>query len=170
MAYTCKNCGNLTAEHWKGYDFCSQQCYQGRLTSTLQAIKDKKPVTYLIKAGNFVKIGSTTAEPKQRIADLQTGCPYKLELLALTLQTERQLQERFHKHHFRGEWFRLHQDFWDFIENEAETAMHAKDCPVCHKEFFTHQITRIYCTDACKQKNYRRKEKIRQNDKYSWVR
>lgn len=58
------------------------------------------------------KIGYTSGDPKERLADLQTGCPYKL-YLAWTIEGEKEDEKRWHRkyrdHRVRrnGEWFRL---------------------------------------------------------------
>jgi Meiotically up-regulated gene 113 len=47
----------------------------------------------------------------ERVKDLQTGCPWKLTVLAVTEGTkcdEKGLHQRFRELHMRGEWFELH--------------------------------------------------------------
>lgn len=72
---------------------------------------------YFIKAGSsppMLKIGKAN-NPQVRLVELQTGCPFKLELLG-TLKckspmhsrtVEKQLHRLFRKEKQRGEWFRF---------------------------------------------------------------
>lgn len=65
---------------------------------------------YFIEAigSDSIKIG-TASDPMARLADLQTGCPFELVLLATVpggYQLEDELHERFSSSVLRGEWFR----------------------------------------------------------------
>ncbi len=62
---------------------------------------------YVVRAGQFVKIGSTV-DPIKRLSQLQVGCPYKIQLVAVfpgTRKDEKELHRIFKKDRFRGEWF-----------------------------------------------------------------
>lgn len=66
---------------------------------------------YKIRAGSFIKIG-ITYDVKSRIAQLQTGSPYRLELLSCygfedATIVERALHQAFSKERGVGEWFTL---------------------------------------------------------------
>ena len=71
---------------------------------------------YLIKCMNkdgFIKIG-VAKDIQSRLDTMQTGCPYRLELLASircisrgqAYEMERKLHILFKKHRIRGEWFK----------------------------------------------------------------
>lgn len=67
----------------------------------------------------YIKIGMTT-NLKQRIRNLQSGCPFKLSLWA-TIRTEnpigieRYLIAKFSDFNVRGEWFSLPDDEIDSL-------------------------------------------------------
>lgn len=66
---------------------------------------------YFIRATehDFVKIGYTT-NVEARLVNLQTGCPYDLEIMHVLRgaeSTELFFHKKFAKSHVRGEWFRL---------------------------------------------------------------
>lgn len=65
---------------------------------------------YFIKGGKFTKIGYTGSDVEGRIASLQTGCPYNIELLGVIdgdVELERSLHKQLEKYRVRGEWFDL---------------------------------------------------------------
>lgn len=68
-----------------------------------------------------IKIG-WASDPIRRIADMQTGNPSHLVLLA-TMEggesIESSLHERFQCLHYRGEWFRRDRSLYDFIVGYA---------------------------------------------------
>jgi len=69
---------------------------------------------YLIKAGDFVKIGVAKC-PKNRLKQLQTGSPYKLELLDFInvkneYEIENILHQKLNKYHILNEWFQSKDD------------------------------------------------------------
>lgn len=79
---------------------------------------------YFLKAGSFLKIGKCTGHPVARVTNLQTGCPYPIEIVAYIpggLLLERELHARFSHHHAYGEWFRLADDL-EFYVNSLEPA------------------------------------------------
>lgn len=76
-------------------------------------------VVYFIGDGNFVKIGFTSNDAVQRLAQLQTGNPKPLALYGW-IKGDRNLEKRLHEH-FRvyreeGEWFRLSAEIRAFID------------------------------------------------------
>jgi T5orf172 domain len=82
---------------------------------------------YAIWDGEAVKIGNCRGHPATRMADLQTGNPRPLILLAWTTTlTERQAHTKLRSEHFRGEWFRLSEKVlaevrtWDWLAVELE--------------------------------------------------
>ncbi len=87
---------------------------------------------YLIRCGdsNYYKIGQSRRAFANRLAMLQVGCPYNLELmfaLKVTgyLAAEHDLHERYDLQHVRGEWFELSPedvaDIQEYLTNKLET-------------------------------------------------
>lgn len=77
---------------------------------------------YFVQGGPFVKIGKTSGSPEGRLAELQTGCPYELKLLAYVpggIKRERQLHREFRELHVRGEWFKFERELYRFIKGLA---------------------------------------------------
>ena len=55
------------------------------------------------------KIGYSN-NPNKRLKEVQTGCPYRLEILATfdgNIPTEKQLHEKYKEYNINGEWFRI---------------------------------------------------------------
>ena len=78
---------------------------------------------YFIKGGDFVKIGKSYS-PEKRIKELQTGNPYKLELLKTIKECseggefeESDLHAKFKKYRVEGEWFEYSDEIKKFIED-----------------------------------------------------
>jgi hypothetical protein len=76
---------------------------------------------YFIQSGKVgpIKIGRTEGNVGSRLANLQTGSPEPLTLLAVVPggpAVERSIHERFAKLRLRGEWFRREPDLSLFIE------------------------------------------------------
>lgn len=71
----------------------------------------KPAFVYVIECQGFVKIGVAT-NPKARLADLQVGCPFTLNLLKAEphcdpYDFERLLHKKLKSHRGVGEWFKL---------------------------------------------------------------
>lgn len=65
---------------------------------------------YFIRSGDRVKIGFTTHDPRERLRELQTGNPTRLELLGAawaSMHAEQQLHRRYAAQRVGGEWFDL---------------------------------------------------------------
>lgn len=64
---------------------------------------------YAVKAGDFIKIGFTKGDVRERIAQLQTGCPMELQLIG-TGPGGRYMESSIHAilkdYRAHGEWFR----------------------------------------------------------------
>lgn len=80
---------------------------------------------YFVQAGKNgpIKIGQTSNGVEDRIAQLQSGCPYELKLLWLYTGddfTESEIHGRFRQEKIRGEWFRPSQKLLRFIREECE--------------------------------------------------
>ena len=66
---------------------------------------------YIIKVGVYVKIG-VSSDVKRRIKDIESACPYPVELLYHGVcegQTEEEWHNKFKKFHHRGEWFKYNK-------------------------------------------------------------
>lgn len=87
----------------------------------LKAIQqgDLKSYSYFIGSAEMecIKIGQTSGPIEKRLAGLQTGCPYKLVVLATTAIPEKLLHLRFAKDRVEGEWFRWSPDLLHFLEH-----------------------------------------------------
>jgi hypothetical protein len=77
---------------------------------------DNKPKVYLLKIVNddktLYKIGFTRNNVYNRIKDLQTGCPYEIQLVDsfssdYSMIIERTLHNVFYSKKTYGEWFEL---------------------------------------------------------------
>ena len=81
----------------------------------------KEEVIYFIldTYSNAVKIGYTTIKGlRRRLQTLQPGTPYELRLLGALWgdkKIEKQLHEKFHYSHIRGEWFHYTKELEEFI-------------------------------------------------------
>jgi hypothetical protein len=65
-----------------------------------------------------LKIGYTQGEPEVRLKQLQTGSAADLRLMAChpgTLETERQIHEKFSSQRLRGEWFEMSEDLLEHL-------------------------------------------------------
>lgn len=108
-----------------GYDVCklewkpSDQAPRDRERATKAA---QKEFVYFLTAGPFIKIGKTSGDPSARIRDLQTGCPYRIELAAFLpggLEQEFSLHRRFAHLRTSGEWFRKEGALAEFVDSLA---------------------------------------------------
>lgn len=76
---------------------------------------------YFIQAGKNgpIKIGHTNGDVKERLQQLQNGCPYELILLWCikgTPEDEAYLHKKFKPEQIRGEWFRPCRQLLEYIE------------------------------------------------------
>ncbi|WP_454629627.1 GIY-YIG nuclease family protein [Bradyrhizobium cenepequi] len=79
-----------------------------------------RPLVYFAQAGDGgpIKIGFTSADPSDRIAALQTGCPTRISLLGYLVGSKRDeagLHRRFSHLHQSGEWFRAEESLIEAI-------------------------------------------------------
>jgi len=88
---------------------CQDQCSAGRQTA--------RGHVYVFRAGetNLFKVGGTTNSPLSRIREIQTGCPYPLELFAGfesddCWSCERKMHDALAEHRTIGEWFDVTPD------------------------------------------------------------
>jgi hypothetical protein len=88
-----------------------------RLDQKLSA--NPQEIVYFLRAGEFIKIGKSTHSGRRRIAELQTGCPYPISLIAEIqggLREEAALHRRFAHIRAHGEWFHATTDLLAHIE------------------------------------------------------
>lgn len=75
-------------------------------------------LVYFLGAGPFVKIGQARMSPQRRIKQLQTGCPYPIELLAWLpggRERERALHRRFSQWRAQSEWFHATEEILAYV-------------------------------------------------------
>lgn len=80
---------------------------------------------YFVTAGPFLKIGKTSGAPDSRIKELQTGCPFPMQLVAHLpggLRKERELHRKFDEYRAHGEWFRHEGRLAAFVQSLVEVA------------------------------------------------
>ena len=78
---------------------------------------------YFLTDGEAIKIGFAK-DPVSRLSELQVSHHFELVILATIASPkyrEKILHQRFQKHHIRGEWFWIHQDILDLIDDMDET-------------------------------------------------
>lgn len=73
---------------------------------------------YFISDGEYVKIGYTNSDPKDRLAGLQTGNARHLQIIHTipgNISKEQALHQRFQHLKVRGEWFKFTEEIQNFI-------------------------------------------------------
>ncbi len=73
---------------------------------------------------NLVKIGFSK-KPNSRLGSIQTGCPFKIYIIAIfsgTMRTEKDLHEKYSEYRTNGEWFSVQGKLKDSI-NEITGAL-----------------------------------------------
>ena len=113
----------------------------------------KRPsYVYLIEGAGLIKIG-TAYNPERRMAEMQTGSPVPLTLLAKTsgnYQTEDRLHKRFSQWCTAGEWFDLEPDVLaQLIEEFGGRVVERERCIVCEEVFVTGTGRGHTCGEAC---------------------
>jgi hypothetical protein len=77
---------------------------------------------YFVRCGDFVKVGFAV-DVDSRVAELQTGNPHKLQMMAVLTDvlpsTERLFHRVMHEYRHRGEWFRLDEAVCRLISHIA---------------------------------------------------
>lgn len=83
----------------------------------------KKPDVYFIRVdspGGEIKIGYASSV-KARLTSLQTGSPYRMEIVGVVAEggeeLERELHAQFAHLRMSGEWFRPGAELWAYIES-----------------------------------------------------
>ncbi len=79
---------------------------------SVSSVEEPRTQVYVIKSGDFYKIGMTQGSVASRLKGLQTGNPEPLDVI-FTIVTkdpdklERNIHEAFKHRHVRGEWYAL---------------------------------------------------------------
>jgi hypothetical protein len=87
------------------------------------AMMDEFGTVYFLRAGPFIKIGFTRWPIQRRIAQLSTGCPYDISVIAEirgSPDIEAECHKAFAQHHVRGEWFHASTEILKFIASVSE--------------------------------------------------
>ncbi len=91
-------------------------------------------LVYALWDQSALKVGCTDKNPQQRLQELQTGNPRKLQLLAYTSHvTEAMAHAALGSCHLRGEWFCAVGDSlryvntWDWVDKKLMAQL-MKDC------------------------------------------
>ncbi len=82
------------------------------------------PGVYIVAANDRVKIGKAS-KVINRLRELQTSAPFKLQLLAVVpggLKEEGELHHRFHHLRLHGEWFQMNHELIQFVAEARRTA------------------------------------------------
>ena len=93
------------------------------LDAMIDALAEEFGTVYFLQAGPFIKIGFTRWPIQRRIAQLSTGCPYEISILAEirgSPDVEAQFHLAFAKHRARGEWFYASAEILSFIASLPE--------------------------------------------------
>lgn len=105
--------------HIRARRFLATNC--GNMRESLQARRqeswERQGFIYFLGVGDptlsHVKIGFTTQNPYSRMAELQTGCPFRMKMLGFVLGSmdmEQSLHAKLSRHRAMGEWFEASQD------------------------------------------------------------
>ena len=82
---------------------------------------------YLIGSGqmNLCKIGYSIS-PLERLSSIQTGFPYKLEIIDLfqinSIKEEKVAHKLFKNHRLQGEWFTLNNEILEYFKSKKTYA------------------------------------------------
>lgn len=99
------------------------------IDALMEAMIEEFGTVYFLQAGPFIKIGFTRWPVQRRIAQLSTGCPYQIILLAEVRGSpdfEALCHRKFSEHRAHGEWFHATTEILNFIfsinQNRTEVA------------------------------------------------
>lgn len=100
-------------------------------------------IVYFIQAGGFIKIGKSSTENLNfRKGMMQTGCPYKMEIVGYVQgghERERDLHAEFHEQRYRGEWFFASSIILEYI------AKHSVACDSAPMHSYEHTRQKDFC-------------------------
>jgi hypothetical protein len=98
--------------------------------------RDTGEIVYAISDGTAVKIGKVIGQhPRERLAELQTGNPRPLVLVAYTHGREAVWHRVLSRDRVRGEWFRLSERVlearleWDWVDSDTLSWLHQSADP-----------------------------------------
>jgi len=78
---------------------------------------------YFVEFNDYVKIGFSHKNVKNRISQIQTSLPFKLKALLIIngdRKFEKELHFKFRNTRKNGEWFLLDKDMLDYIDSNKE--------------------------------------------------
>lgn len=87
--------------------------------------RPKGDVVYFLRAGEFIKVGKATGSARNRVSQLKTGCPFKIEIMATVpggYELERSIHRRFQSSRAHGEWFHATQELIAFVAEIGSAA------------------------------------------------
>lgn len=73
----------------------------------------------------YVKVGFSKYDPRKRLKNLQTGCPFPIKLLGFVIGhkvQEEELHDVLRGYRVQGEWF----DYSDYVESVIHRQLHAE--------------------------------------------
>lgn len=82
--------------------------------------KPNEEIVYFLGAGPFIKIGKATGSAENRVAQLQTGCPFPITVIKTMpggYKVERELHKKFKRLHAYGEWFHAAPELCSYIQS-----------------------------------------------------
>lgn len=101
---------------------------KGKVATTTNIRSDRSSV-YLLKSAGYYKVGVTLdSSIQRRIAQLQIGNPFVIELVAKTgtihnaYDVEKSLHSKFKDNRVRGEWFSLSDEELEVVLNTLQEA------------------------------------------------
>jgi hypothetical protein len=115
--------------------------WKGQMADAVAArppLASPPPVVYFIRAGDMIKIGTTTTLPS-RMDALAVSTPEKLEILLVVpggRTEERQVHALFREDRVRGEWFRPSERLAEFIAERRD-----QDIRAVHGRFVALRLT-----------------------------
>lgn len=122
---TVGECAADTVFRWSLEDECGQE-----LDGWIYIIGCREPLS--------IKIGFTKKHPRDRLRQLQTGCPTTLRLLGWypgSHRQERELHEQMAAYRISGEWFRVDEASTDILRGPI-TAMFINNALTGHEKEF----------------------------------
>ena len=107
----CIHCNNEFKSKRKTAKFCSDKC-RVAFSRVSDTANKQMGFVYLLKCGEFYKIGQTQTSVFQRIKIMETGNPYPISIVFVgkvinSIELERALHKCFGPTRKSGEWFSL---------------------------------------------------------------
>lgn len=105
---------------------------------------------YIVRCGDFAKIGYTRGTVESRMASFVSGSPHDFEILARIpggYKLEVRLHKIFSAQHHRGEWFRLAGALEEFVHIVPRLRFHRAEPRISYLEETRRELERI---DLCR--------------------